>query len=115
MCGIAGILGSEWNERSLIQATEYMTHRGPDDSGIEIIQTAYGRLGLGHRRLSILDLSSAGHQPMRDPYTGNIIVYNGEIYNHIEIREKLEGRRFRSNCDTETLLMAYARWGGKGC
>ena len=113
MCGIAGILGTEWSEKSLTQATEYLTHRGPDDSGIEIIQTGKGRLGLGHRRLSILDLSSAGHQPMHDPNNGNIIVYNGEIYNHLEIREKLDGRRFRSSCDTETLLIAYDRWGEK--
>ena len=111
MCGIVGILGNNWNGASLVNATKAMSHRGPDDSGIEILPTKSGRLGFGHRRLSILDISAAGHQPMIDPITQNMIIYNGEIYNHRELRNILPEREFQSSCDTETLLAAYAQWG----
>ena len=113
MCGIVGIIGTNWDKASLIRATEAMQHRGPDDSGIEIIQTKGGRLGLGHRRLSILDLSEAGHQPMWDPVSKNMIVFNGEVYNHKALRKHLPEQKYRSTCDTETLLVAYRQWGDK--
>ena len=96
-----------------------LAHRGPDDEGIEILRVAGGEdlsLGLVHRRLSIIDLSAAAHQPMADPQTGNWIVYNGEIYNHQEIRRELEklGHVFRSQSDTEVILKAYTQH-GVGC
>jgi asparagine synthase (glutamine-hydrolysing) len=88
---------------------ESTRHRGPDDEGLWID----GAVGFAHNRLAILDLSSAGHQPMRDDETGNVVVYNGEIYNFREIRADLEARgcRFRSECDTEVLLLAWRTWG----
>jgi len=87
-----------------------MTHRGPDDAG-EWWSVDH-RVGLGHRRLSILDLSPLGHQPMRDEARGLTIAFNGEIYNHRELREELsaQGFAFRSHSDTEVLLAAYAAW-----
>jgi asparagine synthase (glutamine-hydrolysing) len=91
-----------------------MASRGPDDEGhCEIQPRAGGRLWLGSRRLAILDLSAEGHQPMRDPATGSTVVYNGEIYNFRELRRELEshGCTFRSQCDTETLLLGYRVWG----
>jgi asparagine synthase (glutamine-hydrolysing) len=86
-------------------------HRGPDDAGVELLSTnrADIDLALGHRRLSILDLSVAGRQPMLDAASGLWTVYNGEIYNHLELRRQLGGE-YRSGCDTETLLRAFARW-----
>lgn len=112
MCGIAGILGPELSEGWIRKMVDAQRHRGPDDSGIEMLSTATAgvRLGLGHARLSILDLSAAGHQPMRDAASDRWVVYNGEIYNHLSIRKDL-GAHFRSTCDTETLLAAYGRWG----
>jgi asparagine synthase (glutamine-hydrolysing) len=118
MCGIFGIVG--FNARVpadvLERATRSLAHRGPDDSGTVILRDS-GResveIGLGNRRLAILDLSPLGHQPMNDPATGNWIVYNGELYNFREVRAKLErkGVYFGSNSDTEVILKAYARWG----
>jgi asparagine synthase (glutamine-hydrolysing) len=110
MCGISGTIGLA--DRGVIEAmTEAIAHRGPDDGGI-FVDTA-GGVALGHRRLSIIDLSSAGHQPMgywNDRYW---TVFNGEIYNFMEIRSELEqrGHMFRSTSDTEVLLAAYAEWG----
>jgi asparagine synthase (glutamine-hydrolysing) len=91
--------------------TDAITHRGPDDAGLEVL--ANGDLVLGHRRLSILDLSPLGHQPMSHPSGKAWIVYNGEIYNFKEIRADLiaEGEKFRSESDTEVILAAYVRWG----
>jgi asparagine synthase (glutamine-hydrolysing) len=121
MCGIVGILtrGSVVAPEILERATQSLAHRGPDDSGTVIIRESLPEpveVGLGNRRLAILDLSPLGHQPMQDPQTGNLIVYNGEIYNFREVRGKLEevGIRFASNSDTEVLLKAYGRW-GEGC
>lgn len=96
--------------------TRFMDHRGPDDEGYELFEVSGGWLGLGQRRLSIVDLSAAGHQPMCHAETGNWIVFNGEIYNHRQLRTELEkgGACFRSRCDTEVVLHAYARW-GTGC
>jgi len=113
MCGIAGI----WDFKDKIspQLLESMTnalhHRGPDDSGIFIDQK--NNLGLGHRRLSILDLSPAGHQPMQSDNQTIWITFNGEIYNFKEVRRELEdrGHAFKSNSDTEVMLKAYEEWG----
>ena len=91
--------------------TDALRHRGPDDAGIEVI--AGGRLAFGHRRLSVLDLSPLGHQPMRHPSGRLWITFNGEIYNFREIRDELEkaGEHFHSESDTEVILAAYHRWG----
>jgi len=115
MCGIAGIFnldGSPVDEKLLIRMRDTLLHRGPDDAGIFIDNN----LGLAHRRLSILDLTDAGHQPMQYLDGRYTIVFNGEIYNYIELREELEkeGYRFRSRTDTEVILAAYDRW-GKEC
>lgn len=118
MCGIVGILarGSEVSEELLERATQSLAHRGPDDHGTVILRESVPErieLGLGNRRLAILDLSPLGHQPMRDESTGNWLVHNGEIYNFREIRSRLEseGSQFDSQSDTEVILKAYARWG----
>jgi asparagine synthase (glutamine-hydrolysing) len=120
MCGIFGILANNGPVPTnlLEQATDSLAHRGPDDRGTVVIQARTSprlEIGLGSRRLAILDLSPQGHQPMQDPETGNWIVYNGEIYNFREIRARLqdEGVRFESQSDTEVLLKAYGRWGEK--
>lgn len=87
--------------------------RGPDDEGTERFELSGGILAFGFRRLAIQDLSPAGHQPMRNLETGDWIVFNGEIYNYLELRAELEklGDTFKSRCDTEVILKAYARWG----
>jgi asparagine synthase (glutamine-hydrolysing) len=120
MCGIFGILASNGPVPTslLEQATDSLAHRGPDDRGTVVVRANTSprlEIGLGSRRLAILDLSPQGHQPMQDPETGNWIVYNGEIYNFREIRTRLmgEGVRFESQSDTEVLLKAYGRWGEK--
>lgn len=128
MCGIAGILigpnklsaGLNAERGGRIDDTDCLAgmlkgleHRGPDDQGSVWCDTPGGKLGLAHTRLSILDLSAAGHQPMRDPETGNWIIFNGEIYNFKEIRTELDlaPDAWASQSDTETILKAYARWG----
>src|SRR5215472_7826648 len=117
MCGIVGIvaLNRHIPVECLESATRSLAHRGPDDSGTEIIRVPERNLeiGLGNRRLAVLDLSPLGHQPMHDPATGNWIVYNGEIYNFRQVRTKLEGFgvKFVSFSDTEVVLKAYAQWG----
>jgi len=117
VCGIGGAIGLRDRDsarriaESLVRS---MRHRGPDSSGIELLPLAEGAyLALAHTRLSIIDLSDAASQPMRDAETGNVLVYNGEIYNFSELRAELEasGARFRSASDTEVLLKGYARWG----
>ena len=120
MCGIFGILATNGTVPSLAleQATDSLAHRGPDDRGTVVIQantTPRLEIGLGSRRLAIIDLSPLGHQPMQDAETGNWIVYNGEIYNFRELRTRLQGEgvRFVSQSDTEVLLKAYGRWGEK--
>jgi asparagine synthase (glutamine-hydrolysing) len=112
MCGIAGF----WNipgsgEMALLLRTmaDAIAHRGPDDAG-EWADESVG-IGLAHRRLSILDLSPAGHQPMLSASGRFVIVFNGEIYNHLELRAELTGGAWRGHSDTETLLEAFERWG----
>src|ERR1700750_862100 len=115
MCGIFGIAARDTRipEGLLERGTHSLAHRGPDDSGTIVIHDAQNEIGLGNRRLAILDLTPLGHQPMQDPETGNWIVYNGEIYNFRQLRAELEARgfHFATQCDTEVLLTAYAHWG----
>ena len=118
MCGIAGIVHPDQEKASeAIQSMNHaQAHRGPDDDGAEFMPASDGWLGLGHRRLAIIDVSPVGHQPMLDPDTGNWITFNGEIYNFLELRRDLErmGSVFRTKTDTEVILKAYAQW-GTGC
>ena len=112
MCGIAGIYNfsrQPVNPAMLRRMTDLLAHRGPDDAG----QMIAGHIGLGHRRLAILDLSPAGHQPMVSESGSTWISYNGECYNHLELRPLLEahGHRFRSTSDTETILSLYEQFG----
>jgi asparagine synthase (glutamine-hydrolysing) len=111
MCGIAGIIAKNKQPdlQQLKQMTDSIVHRGPDDEGLLID----GRVGLGHRRLSIIDLSAAGHQPMSYADNKYTIVFNGEIYNYLEIKEALrkQGYQFSSHSDTEVILAAYQCWG----
>ena len=108
MCGITGL---NYKDASIYidDMTQALFHRGPDEGNVYVT----GNLALGHRRLSILDLKN-GHQPMVDPESGAVIVYNGEIYNHLELRHILEkkGHKFRTDhCDTETVLHSFIEWG----
>ena len=113
MCGICGFYSKKnisVDELSAMNDTLY--HRGPDDAGVEIYQgkDEYN-IGLAQRRLSILDLSPLGHQPMHSADRRLSIAYNGEIYNFQEIREELKDYPFRSHCDTEVILAAFLKWG----
>jgi asparagine synthase (glutamine-hydrolysing) len=143
MCGIFGIwkYDSDPVDRSMLwRATETLSHRGPDDEGYLLVNTGDGQtvhcggrdtrpelslpqieriehdsfdLALGFRRLSILDVSPAGHQPMRSLDGRYWIIFNGEIYNYLELREELSshGHRFHTGADTEVILAAYEQWG----
>ena len=140
MCGISGYLDTTdgVSTQVLERMNSVIRHRGPDDEGYALISPTacvpYGGtdtlpalglpplsaadgsrafLGLGHRRLSILDVSEKGHQPMSTPESHLTVVYNGEIYNYLELRRELEslGYEFRTACDTEVLLRAYEAWG----
>jgi len=117
MCGIGGIfdleLGRGINRSHLEHLSHYISNRGPDDSGTWIRHN--NQIGLVHRRLSILDLSQNGYQPMKDLENSNIIVFNGEIYNFLELKEELilKGYKFKSNSDTEVLLKLYSCYGYK--
>ena len=112
MCGIAGFI--DFNNSSSLQilkdSTDVLSHRGPDGSGYEFFQNEKCQVGLGHRRLSIIDLSKAGSQPMR--YKNLWIIFNGEIYNYAEIKTALEnlGHSFISHSDTEVILHAWEEW-----
>ncbi|MDE6883875.1 MAG: asparagine synthase (glutamine-hydrolyzing) [Lachnospiraceae bacterium] len=113
MCGICGYIGRKSITLEQLKAmNDTMYHRGPDDSGEEIYEMGGGwRAGFAQRRLSILDLSALGHQPMHSPDGRVSIVYNGEIYNFRELREELADYSFRSDCDTEVIIAAYLKWG----
>ena len=119
MCGIAGLLSADLIEPIMVRRmTDPIVHRGPDDEGVWIDQEA--GIGLGHRRLSIIDLSPLGHQPMASSDGRYVVSYNGEIYNHAELRAELgegaggpgdNGVQWRGHSDTETLVEAIAAWG----
>lgn len=116
MCGIAGqvVLGGRSEPGVVADMIGRIRHRGPDDSGLW--SSPDGSCTLGHARLAIIDLSPSGHQPMLDPEAGNSIVFNGEIYNYLELKAECEalGDRFRSQSDTEVILALYRRH-GVGC
>ncbi len=116
MCGICGILNygnsaATFDESLLIRMRDTMTHRGPDDAGTFVSKD--GNAGFGFRRLSIVDLSPAGHQPMHSADKSVTIVLNGEIYNHLVLRRELEakGYRYKSKSDTESVIYAYQEYG----
>lgn len=110
MCGIVGFINCG-NEKELTKAVSVIKHRGPDYQGVNWFGSH--KSGLGHARLSIIDLSDDGNQPMYDKNTGNWIVFNGEVYNYQEIRSELSklGHEFYSNTDTEVVLKAFGHWG----
>ena len=113
MCGICGFISEKKICRqNLIEMNTTLSHRGPDDHGEEIYPLTDGRcVGFAHRRLSILDLSEKGHQPMHSSDKRVSVIFNGEIYNYRELRDKLPGYPFKSNCDTEVIIAAYLQWG----
>jgi len=113
MCGIIGLVKEATlpEGEDLASSIAALSKRGPDDSGT----VRFSHAILGHTRLSIVDLTDAGHQPMKDSGSGRVIVFNGEIYNYPELREELArlGHLFDSRSDTEVILKAYAQWGEK--
>jgi asparagine synthase (glutamine-hydrolysing) len=114
MCGICGIINFNQRvvqESAIREMMRIMKHRGPDDEGVFIDEN----VGLGFVRLSIIDLTATGHQPMYSHDERYIVVYNGEIYNYLELRDELKslGISFKTNSDTEVLLAAYKEWGEK--
>lgn len=113
MCGICGYISKKnITLDQLKEMNDTMYHRGPDDSGAEIYGMRDGwQAGFAQRRLSILDLSTLGHQPMHSEDKRVTVVYNGEIYNYQELKEELADYPFRSNCDTEVIIAAYLKWG----
>lgn len=115
MCGICGYISKRnITLEQLKTMNDTMYHRGPDDSGEEIYEMPCSggfRVGFAQRRLSILDLSALGHQPMHSADKRITVVYNGEIYNYMELREELTDYPFRSHCDTEVIIAAYLKWG----
>ena len=115
MCGIAGFIdfNKKSNQELLVNMTDTLEHRGPDDKGYKIWNTEKAAIGFGHRRLSIIDLSPLGHQPMYSKNGRWSIVFNGEIYNYKEIQTELIqiGYEFASNSDTEVILNAFDCWG----
>ena len=113
MCGICGFVSkNRITPEQLKRMNDAMYHRGPNDSGEEIYPAKGGySVGLAQRRLSILDLSPMGHQPMHSPDKRISVVYNGEIYNFQELKEELTDYPFCSTCDTEVIIAAYLKWG----
>lgn len=117
MCGFAGFLefaparSRDESVRLVEQMTNRLTHRGPDDHGQWLNES--GTVAMGHRRLSILDTSQHGHQPMTSPCGRFVLAYNGEVYNHLELRRELQqgGATFRGQSDTETIVAAFSEWG----
>ena len=112
MCGIAGIFnlnGDPVSRRAIKAMTDIISHRGPDGEGHHID----GNIALGHRRLAIIDLTTTGHQPMANEDASVVVVYNGEIYNFLQLRAELEGKghKFRSKSDTEVLILGYEEEG----
>ncbi len=113
MCGICGFITKKTiTEDALRIMNDTMYHRGPDDSGVAIYHgTEDYSIGLAQRRLAILDLSPSGHQPMHSADGRITIVFNGEIYNFLELKEEIRDYPYKSSCDTEVILAAYLKWG----
>ena len=119
MCGICGKLdftGSPVNEDLLRRMTGLLAHRGPDDSGVYLRRQGNASCGLGHRRLSIIDLTEAGRQPMCNEDKTVWMVFNGEIYNFTTLREELERKdhRFTSRTDSEVIIHLFEEEGSAG-
>ena len=108
MCGICGFYSQKRISGEQLSAmNNTLVHRGPDDSGVQILDGGNGyHVGLAHRRLSILDLSMAGHQPMWSVENRVAVVYNGELYNYDKLKDELKGYPFKTTCDTEVLIGA---------
>lgn len=115
MCGICGFVADRTvTKDTLLRMNLSLAHRGPDDHGEEIYQiNADTYVGFGHRRLSIMDLSDRGHQPMHSPNGRISVIFNGEIYNYRELREEIRDYPFCTECDTEVIIAAYLKWGIK--
>ncbi len=115
MCGITGFVDFNMHTslETLRKMTDVIAHRGPDDSGHELVQSDAFTLGLGFRRLSIIELSVLGHQPMLSDDGNYTLTFNGEIYNYKEVRKLLQdaGIQFKTNSDTEVILQSYIKWG----
>ncbi|MBI5401587.1 asparagine synthase (glutamine-hydrolyzing) [Candidatus Wolfebacteria bacterium] len=112
MCGIIGVLGNIPEQKIIEGARDTMEHRGPDDAGLYYSKKE--DIALGHRRLSIIDLSSAGHQPFFSNDGRFVTVFNGEIYNYLEIKQELKDfYDFKTKTDTEVVLASYRKWGEK--
>src|SRR5581483_3464306 len=114
MCGFVAVISPDQLQPDVLDAMrDRLAHRGPDGARSWLTRTPRAILGLGHRRLSIIDLTHAADQPMFDASGDLALVYNGEIYNYVELREELRaaGRAFSTQSDTEVLLAAYERWG----
>ena len=113
MCGICGYISrTVIGREQLSRMNDTMKHRGPNDAGVELFEAAGGyTVGLAQRRLSIQDLSPLGHQPMASADGRLEVVFNGEIYNFLELKKELSEYPYRSSCDTEVILAAYLRWG----
>lgn len=116
MCRLVGIVNLDINRESelLVSMRDSMKHGGPDDCGVYIDEEF--NVGLGHRRLSLIDLSSSGHQPMSDRSGQVVLIFNGEIYNFLELKTELElaGHQFASHSDSEVIIQGYLEW-GKDC
>ncbi len=113
MCGICGFI-SRRNVKldTLIRMNDMLKHRGPDDHGEQIYPISDGwTVGFAHRRLSIMDLSVNGHQPMHSPDKRITVIFNGEIYNFRELRKEIMDYPYRTECDTEVIIAAYRKWG----
>src|SRR5262245_8522904 len=111
MCGIFGSIGFVPDQARI----NIVAHRGPDGHGWQEFDSPQGPVALGHRRLAIIDISDGGRQPMTDPTGRYHLVFNGELYNYIELRDELraKGEVFQTQSDSEVLLRAYAIWGEK--
>src|SRR5436190_22573299 len=112
MCGIAGCIvapGAQLDRAALERMADALGHRGPDDRGVEVV----GQVGLVATRLAIVDVSPAGHQPMASGDGAWWLAYNGEVFNHLELRAELGAREWRGGSDTETVLAALEAWGEK--
>src|SRR5262245_10340899 len=109
MCGISGIVGPGATRRDVEAMVRVQHHRGPDEN--DTFVDAANDVVLGHNRLRIIDLSPAGKQPMSSTDGSLTVVFNGEIYNYLELKAELGGYRWASASDTEVILAAYERWG----
>jgi asparagine synthase (glutamine-hydrolysing) len=116
MCGLTGFISfnkKEFSDSIILDMANSLQHRGPDDGGSQTFRESDYTIGLGHRRLSVIDLSELGHQPMHSVDEQISLIYNGEIYNYEEIRAELltHGYTFKSDSDTEVIIAGYQQWG----